>query len=458
MNECKVPRIMFTAAKSGGGKTTVTCAVLQALKNRNLAVTSFKCGPDYIDPMFHRNVIGMPSRNLDLFMLSEDTVIDLLCRNTKDSDIAVMEGVMGFYDGAGSAGMKASSYDLSKLTSTPSVLIVDCKGAAVSSVALIKGFFEYTGDNTLKGVILNNISERYYHELKKLIETELGIRVYGYLPHMKDCELKSRHLGLITADEIEDLKTVLKKLGEQAEKSIDIDELLSLSKKSEPLKYTFEDVLCEEKRLRIGVANDKAFCFYYQDGLDLLERLGAEIINFSPLDDDCLPDDLDGVIIGGGYPELYAGELAENVTFKDSLKKHIEDGMPCFAECGGFMYLHDSIESQEGIKYEMCGIFNAHSFKTEKLQRFGYIELIANVDNILSKCGEIIKAHEFHYWDSTQRQDVYSAEKSDGRHWGAFSAYKNTLAGYPHIHLYSNRSFAESFIRVCDLYSAKRRR
>ena len=456
MNRTEIPRIMFAAPSSGSGKTTLTCAFLQALKNRNVNAVSFKCGPDYIDPMFHQKVLDTPSRNLDLFMLNEDTVIGLFQRNAQSCDIAVTEGVMGFYDGAGTAGLEASSYELSRLTQTPAVLIADCRGAAASSAALIKGFMEFRKDNTIRGVILNNVSERYYPVLRDFIETELGIKVYGYMPRLKDCELKSRHLGLITAEEVEDLRYVLAKLSEQAEKSLDIDGLIRLAEDAPPLPYKESLRTYEKREVTVGAALDKAFCFYYQDGLDLLEEMGAKIVFFSPLTDARLPEGLDGIILGGGYPELYAEQLSENKSFREHLKSLAESGIPCFAECGGFMYLHDSLEDADGDSYEMCGIVRAHSFRTGSLQRFGYVELTAEQDNILCRSGDKIKAHEFHYWDSTLEQDVFTARKSDGRQWGAFYSYKNLLAGYPHIHFCSNPGFAESFIKACGSYRQDR--
>ena len=445
---------MIAATGSGSGKTTITCGLLQAFLNRGKRLSSFKCGPDYIDPMFHSEVLGIKSRNLDLFLTEENLVKYLLVKNAKDSEFAIIEGVMGYYDGLAGKSTDCSSYDLAQKTETPVVLVVDCKGMSVSIVALIKGFMEMRQDSNVKGVILNRISSMLYPDIKELIEEELGIEVVGYLPVMSDCQLESRHLGLVTAKEIGNLKEIINKLAEQVENSVNLDRIFQIANETVPIEYEITEEL--EKinkswvRTKIAVAMDKAFCFYYQDNLDLLEELGAEILPFSPLEDEILPEGIDGLIFGGGYPELYLEQLSKNKNMLQSVKQAIAREIPCLAECGGFMYLHQWIKDRKGTPYEMVGAIEGESFPTDKLTRFGYISLEANEDNVLCKKGTTVKGHEFHYWDSTNSGDGFHAQKPLRKtNWDCVITRGNLWAGYPHIHFYSNIEVAIGFLRNC---------
>ncbi|HVI39824.1 MAG TPA: cobyrinate a,c-diamide synthase, partial [Anaerovoracaceae bacterium] len=457
-----IPRIMIAAAGSGSGKTTVTCGLLQAYLNRGIKLASFKCGPDYIDPMFHSEVLGIKSRNLDLFFTDENVTKYLLAKNAENSELAVMEGVMGYYDGLAGKSTDCSSYDLARKTQTPVILVVDCKGMSVSIVALIKGFMEIRPDHCIRGVILNRIPPMLYDDIKFLIEEELSMEVLGYLPVMSDCQLESRHLGLVTAKEIGNLKEILGKLSEQTKTSVDLDRILELAKDAPPIHYQIPE---EIEKIRentssinpskltgqppkIAVAMDKAFCFYYQDNLELLEALGAEIIPFSPLEDEALPAGIQGLILGGGYPELYLEQLSENKTMLHNIKKAIESGIPCLAECGGFMYLHQWLRDRSGTQYDMAGVIEGESYPTEKLSRFGYITLTALEDNVLCKKGAELKGHEFHYWDSTNTGNSFHAQKPLRKtNWDCIITKGNLWAGYPHIHFYSNIKAAIEFLR-----------
>jgi len=448
----KLPRVMFAAPNSGDGKTTITCAVLKALLENGHKLAAFKCGPDYIDPMFHSEVVGAHSRNLDLFMLSEKTCRYLLVKNAEHKDIAIMEGVMGYYDGISGQSTKASSYDLAAKTETPVILIVGCKGAHLSVAALIKGFAEFRKDSNIQGVILNNVSEALYLSYKELVEKETGIPVVGFFPMIQECRLESRHLGLVTAAELHGLQEMTARLAAQAKKSINLGLLLEIARQAPELVYEVP-FLEELGKVRVAVARDKAFCFYYQDSLELLEKMGAELIYFSPLADSTLPD-CDGLILGGGYPELYARELAGNETMREAIRKAVNDGLPCIAECGGFMYLFDAmrIEDTEGqlLRYPMAGAIRGESFMTKKLNRFGYVTLTAQMDNLLANQGEEINAHEFHYSDSTSNGQNYLATKTTGSGgWSCIHASGTLFAGYPHIHLWGNPDFAGNFIRGC---------
>ena len=457
MEQREIPRIMVAATGSGSGKTTITCGLLQAFLNKGKKLASFKCGPDYIDPMFHSEVIGIKSRNLDLFFTEENTTRYLLSKNARDCELVVIEGVMGYYDGLAGKSTLASSYDLARKTATPVILVVDCKGMSVSIVALIKGFLEMRQDNNVKGVILNRMPAMLYPDMKELIEEELKIEVLGYLPVMTNCQLESRHLGLVTAKEIGNLKEIVSRLAEQIEGSVDLDRILQIAEETVPVEYEITEELQKINRIstdapiRIAVAMDKAFCFYYQDNLDLLEELGAEILPFSPIDGEALPADIHGLILGGGYPELYLEQLSKNKNMLQEIKREITRGIPCLAECGGFMYLHQWIKDRKGTPYEMVGAIEGESFPTDKLSRFGYISLVAQEDNILCKKGMEIKGHEFHYWDSTNTGEGFHAQKPLRKaNWDCVITKENLWAGYPHIHFYSNIEVAIEFLKNCQ--------
>ncbi|MFV0518318.1 MAG: cobyrinate a,c-diamide synthase [Aminipila sp.] len=449
MQNRSLPRILIAAPGSGSGKTTVVCGILQALINKGLNIMSFKCGPDYIDPMFHKEALGLESRNLDLFFNDENTVKYLMAKNTSNTDIAIIEGVMGFYDGIAGKSYEASSYDLARKTQTPVVLILDCKGKSVSILAEIKGFMELEDDCNIKGVILNRISPMIYEEIKLLIEQKCNVKVIGYMPEMKECSLESRHLGLVTAQEIGNIKEILNLLASQAEKSIDLQQLIELCNTAPHITYSDLQIKKGET-IKIGVARDKAFCFYYQDNLDLLTELGAEILFFSPLYDRGLPEGVNGLYFGGGYPELYLKELEDNLSMLNSIKNHINQGIPCMAECGGFMYLHEFVEDREKTPYKGVGVIKGKSSYVGKLVRFGYIDMLAEQDNLLCEKGESIKGHEFHYWDSDNCGECFHAQKPmRKKNWKCVVGNEKLYAGYPHIHFYSNIKSAERFVEEC---------
>ena len=444
-----IPRLLFAAPRSGSGKTTVVCAVLRALLNRKQRVTAFKSGPDYIDPMFHSKVIGAKSRNLDLFLTGPENVKRLLAKNSKDSGVAILEGAMGFYDGMGKTA-EASAYDLARTVKAPVVLIINGKGAALSLAALVKGFKDFRGDSNIQGVILNNVKKMTYLFYKDVIEKETGVKVCGYFPHLPECNLESRHLGLVTAGEIGTLERIVARLAEQAEESIDLEKLMALAQTAEPLEYEPLDITPLGK-VKIAVAQDKAFCFYYQDSLDLLAMLGAEIIPFSPLQDSALPE-CDGVFLGGGYPELYAKQLSENTALLTELREKLAAGLPCYAECGGFMYLMEGYRD-DGIVYPWAGAVKGHCWMTDRLVRFGYVNMTANTDNVLCKAGDSIHAHEFHYSDSDQNGTSFTVQKAGKTlAWPAAQANGTLYAGYPHLHLWGNIGFAENFVKACICY------
>lgn len=458
----KIPRFLICAGASGSGKTLITCGLLQALINRDKKVASFKCGPDYIDPMFHTKVIGTHSRNLDSFFVNEPVLNYLLSKNCKGMDIAVMEGVMGYYDGAGGITSKASAYEVASMTKTPAVLIVNCKGMSVSIVPYIKGFLEYKENSQIKGVILNQMPAMLYPRVKQLIESELEVQVLGYVPKVEDCVIESRHLGLILPNEIADFKERLAKLAKVLEETVDMEKLLLLAESAPDLEeeipwdedseYAFQ----LEQPVRIGVARDEAFCFIYEDNLQLLRNMGAELVEFSPLHDEKLPKDLYGLIFYGGYPELFAKQLEENRSMREAIKKAYEKGMPVIAECGGFMYLHETMEDMEAKPHKGVGIIKGEAYRTSKLGRFGYISLKSKVNRVLEeKCDEI-PAHEFHYFDSTSCGSDFVAKKPfSSRSWECIHLENHLLAGFPHFYYYGNPAVAKGILKSCQMYKDK---
>jgi cobyrinic acid a,c-diamide synthase len=352
---------MIAAGGSGAGKTTLTCALLAALMRRGLKPAAFKCGPDYITPMFHRETLGTPSSNLDLFMMDADTTLLLLAENGETSDIAILEGAMGFYDGLGGRTADASAWHLSSLTSTPVLLVEDCRGHSLTLAARIKGIVCFRR-NRIRAVLLNNADEGLFTALKPVIEREAGVKVAGFLPRVHECAIESRHLGLVTAAEIEGLRGRIEALAARLEKTADIDALLSIAASAPPLrtpKAAKRAVPRSRPKVRIALARDRAFCFYYEDFLRFLTQLGAELVEFSPLKDAALPPDISGLYIGGGYPELYAAELSANGAMLASVRGGVLGGLPTIAECGGFMYLHRELEWTDGARYPLAGVIDA---------------------------------------------------------------------------------------------------
>ena len=418
-------------------------------------MASFKCGPDYIDPMFHGRVIGTRSRNLDTFFTDTETTRYLFAENALDCDIAVTEGVMGYYDGLGGIRTEGSTYDVAAALAIPAILIVSCRGASLSILAMIKGFLEYRPDSRIKAVILNQISPMIYGQLKPLIEEKLGVKVLGYVPKLTDLNLESRHLGLVLPGEIEALKEKLNRLAAVLEETLDLDAFCALAEDTEELSIQVPEipVVEEPEKIRLAVAADDAFCFTYQDNLKLLETMGAELVFFSPLQDEKLPEAVDGMILSGGYPELHAKALSENVSMRTSVKTAIEAGMPCIAECGGFLYLHRELEGSDGVFFPMAGVLDAKAYRTDRLGRFGYITLTAEEDQLLGKAGMEIRGHEFHYWDSEQCGNSFHAKKPVGkREWDCVNSSKSLYAGFPHLFFWSNPQAAYEFLKKCEEY------
>ena len=442
--ERSVPRLLLAGSGSGCGKTTLCCAMLRALVRRGTPAGAFKCGPDYIDPMFHRRITGAGA-NLDPFFFSDDTLNYILARQGEDREINVIEGVMGYYDGLGFSD-RASTYAVALATGSPVVLALNAGGAALSLLASLEGFVRFRPDAGVRGVVFNRCSPALYPALAEAVRERFGgaVRPLGFLPPLPDCALESRHLGLVTAGELENLDDLLDRLADAAEAHLDLDGLMELARAAPSVSFTPPALPGRRESVRVAVARDRAFCFYYEDSLGILEDMGAVLLPFSPLADAALPPDIDGLYLGGGYPELYAQALGENVSMRRAVQEAVQRGLPCIAECGGFMYLTERVGG-----FPMAGALPGECRDTGKLARFGYVSLRAKTDNLLCRAGESIPAHEFHRWDCDRPGGDFTAEKPSGRRWDCAVSTPRLYAGYPHFHFLANPSFAERFYNAC---------
>jgi cobyrinic acid a,c-diamide synthase len=447
--------VIIAGTHSGCGKTTVTLGVLAALRKKGLTVQPFKAGPDFIDSGLHRLVSDRPSRNLDQWMCGRDFVVDCFAKHAAGADIAVVEGVMGMYDG------DCSTAGLAALLGIPVVLVVDASGMAESAGAVVSGFAEFEVQSSefraknkpvkFGGVIFNRVaSEHHYARLKAGVR---DVSVLGYLPREIDFEIPHRHLGLTTAEERPLDEESVDKLAEAVLAHVDIDLIVRIAgavkRGPRPARRTGSG-----SRFKLAVAYDKAFCFYYEDNLDLLREAGADIMTFSPLADSRIPDGADAVYIGGGYPELHAAELSRNDVMRGALGAWAVAGKPLYAECGGLMYLSKGIRDFDNRFFAMAGVF---SFETRMMKkpRLGYREIRLNEDCVLGNKGERCRGHEFHYseidagtltTDERDRKDIYAvSDKAGGHVRDEGFRFMNTLASYVHVHFGSNPRIAEQF-------------
>ncbi|MDR2879604.1 MAG: cobyrinate a,c-diamide synthase [Fusobacteriales bacterium] len=431
-------KILIAGAMSGSGKTTVSSIIMSAFEN----VAPFKIGPDYIDPGYHRLFTGNTSYNLDSFMFDENTLKYIFEENSKGKDIAVIEGVMGLYDGINHTKDNFSTAHTARILDVPVIFVVNAKGISTSIAAEVLGFAGFDKDVNIAGVILNNVSgENLYLSLKEAVETYTGIECLGYIPNDENIGVESRHLGLKQAFEAGnsvERKEFLKSIGE---KYLNLKRIYEIAESSEEynIKKPAEGLKNIFKGKRAAVARDKAFSFYYESNFDMMRYAGLELVEFSPVYDSKIPENVDFIYLGGGYPELYAKELAENTEMKKSITAAHKAGIPIYAECGGFIYLTDGLKNIDEKFYEFCGIFDIKIAMRKKLNtgRFGYIHI--NMKNGLK-----IRGHEFHYseiFENNEKQCFYSIKKENGREWKCGYKKNNTLAGYPHIAFYSEPEF-----------------
>lgn len=455
---------MITAASSGSGKTMITCGLLELFKRKGLNPLACKCGPDYIDGLFHKQVLELEGMNLDSYFEAPEELRDKYSRLSK-GHLPVVEGVMGYFDGLGGSTTRASSWEVAHILDLPAVLVVDARGASVSLAAVIKGFLEFERPmgSQIKAVIFNRMSPMLYPRIRELVERETGIRAAGFVPELDFLKVGSRHLGLVLPEEIAGLREQMNRLGKCLEETIDWEFLAELGAEKEE-----RDALEEENTeasctaafsFRLGIAMDEAFCFYYQDNLRLLERLGGELVYFSPIHDRSLPEQLDGLILGGGYPELYCEALSLNESMREAVKKAAEGGLPVLGECGGYLYLLEELEAEDGRIWPMTGVLKGKGYKKGKNSRFGYIGVEAEKDSLYLKPGEQIRGHEFHYWDCEVLEEewVMRAKKPVGnRSWPCIRIKNQVMAGFPHLFYPSCPAFAVRFAKACVRYKRKR--
>ena len=426
-------QFLLAAPRSGSGKTTMTCALLMALKRRGCAPCAFKSGPDYIDPMFHRAVLGVESRNLDLFFSAPETVRTLYAKGAAGHGAAVCEGAMGFYDGLGGVSDRASAWHLADTLGLPVLLVVEPKGQSLTLAAELNGLVNFRTPSHIAGILLNNCTARMHVLLAPMLEKEMGLPVLGFLPKLPEAVIGSRHLGLYTAAEVENLQQKLALLADAAEEHIDWPRLLALCEKEPPVLPVQPET--PPARVRIAVAQDEAFCFTYAETLEAFRDAGAEVVFFSPLRDTALPENIGGLYLPGGYPELHVRELSENTSLLREIKQKIESGLPTAAECGGFLYLGQSLTDAEGQSWPMVGVLPGEAKDAGRLVRFGYAALSADSDSMLFRAGESFPIHEFHHWDSTANGTALAAKKPvGGAAWRCGSVNEHFYAGFPHLY------------------------
>ncbi len=446
------PRVLIAGTASGSGKTTAVCAVLTLLKRRGVKVRACKCGPDYIDPMFHASALGVPSTNLDPFFCDPALLRQLLCDNVGE-DLTVIEGVMGYYDGTGETGTENSTFTVADRTGTPVILVADAKGAAASLLSVIEGFLRFYPNSRIRGVLFNRMKAHTYAQICDLMRAHFGEAVVpvGFIPAFPDAyTIPSRHLGLVTAEELHDLRQKLDAVADLCTQTIDLEQIAAIAQTAEELPDDAPEIPVLPP-VHIAYARDAAFCFYYSDTLRLLQKTGATLLPFSPLANEPVPPEADGLLLGGGYPELYAEQLEKNGISKESVRRAVCGGMPTIAECGGFQYLGQSLDGKK-----MCCVLEHESFPAGRLVRFGYVTLTARRDGLFGDAGTVLRGHEFHYWDSTDVGDGFTAQKLNGSS-RLCAVYTPTLyAGYPHLYLCANPAAAQAFYRKCMAYKEDR--
>ena len=506
----KAPRIVISAPKSGSGKTLVSVSMMKAFSLLGKKVSAFKCGPDYIDPMFHKKILKVPSKNLDLFFTDENATKDIFLSGNS-AEISVIEGVMGLYDGLGGTEEATSTYALARALKSPVILVIDARGMARSVLAEIAGFLSMDTEKLIRGVILNNISPSLFRILKPLIEKNLPVKALGFFPHQDEIKIESRYLGLKLPDEIKSIEENVEKAAEKLRKSADLEEILKIAESALELEFSenldemkgegkteilpnFVDLASlpiqstltsrqnlidgtekadekngtsrsdlsnsvkqqnSKKKARIAVAKDEAFCFYYDDNLRLLEKFGAELVFFSPLRDARLPENVSGLILGGGYPEMFAEQLEKNEQMRNSVKNAVKNGLPSLAECGGFIYLHKNLVDRNKKSFKMAGVIDADTFWAGKLVRFGYVSIREKNPLFLKKNPEI-KGHEFHYFDSEKNgSDCEETKPVGGKKFEAGFTGENHWWGFAHLYYASNPEFAENFVEACRKWQEK---
>ena len=456
----KIPRVVIASPHSGAGKTTVAVGLMNAFASRGLRVQPFKVGPDFIDPSYHTAATRVHSKNLDTWLTSPEAAREIFVKASHKCDLAIIEGVMGLFDGARGSDDCASTSEISRILNAPIILVVDVSKMAGSSAALVHGFKTFDKTLKVKGVILNHVKSEKHLSLTKEAIDRSGVRVLGALPSMAPISIPSRHLGLIPTPERDSLTDFLRAVRQFVEKHLDLDQILEIANEADELEAKEEGIQQPARtkaKTRIGVAYDEAFNFYYQDNFELLEAQGAAVVPFSPIHDLSLPKNLNGMFLGGGFPEVYAERLEENERMRSAIKKAIEDGMPVYAECGGLMYLVESMLDLNGCRRGMVGILSGKAIMGLRLESLNYSAACVTRKNLLTDVGATLRGHEYHYSKiediPTDAKFAYEMKIGKGISGGCDGWMQhNLLASYMHIHFAYDQRIAKNFVEACSEY------
>lgn len=450
-------RLVIAGTGSGVGKTTITIGLMAAMRKKGYIVQGFKCGPDYIDPTYHTAVTGRPSRNIDSWMLNHEMVKEIVIRASKGADVSIIEGVMGFFDGKDPTNNTGTTAEISVITKSPVVLIVNCASMARSAAAIVKGFQAFAEETNIVAVIANRVgSDGHYKLVKVAIEQECGIPVVGYLKRDDELTIPERHLGLIPSVERGELDHFFEKLTDLVLETVDVDRLFQLAVAPQLEIEASQFSGKQEPSVRIAVARDAAFNFYYEENFEILEAYGAELVPFSPLAGEVLPAEIDGLYLGGGFPEEFAELLASQTEVKQSIKTAIMNGLPTLAECGGYMFLTDTIETTDQLKYDMVGIIPGAVKMQTKLAALGYREITGAEGNFLLNGKTSAKGHEFHYSTYHPGAEIHPAYYTKGMRGTKQEGYMkdNLIAGYTHFHFGSCPEMVANWITKCKEINA----
>ena len=450
----KINAFCIAGTNSGAGKTVITLALIKAFSNIGMRVQPFKCGPDYIDTEFHTDAAGTPSYNLDTWMMGNEEIKNTFSRNIQNRDMAIVEGVMGLFDGASSETLEGSSAAVAKYLDIPIILIVNAKSMAQSIAAVVKGYHTLYPGITISGVIANNVgSEKHKKILTEALKYHNLPELIGTIPKNDAFKLPERHLGLTASAELKKDQKWLNRIAEIIAENIDLNALLRITETNKPeCSQTPDPISCTP--LRLAIANDEVFHFYYQDNLDLLEKYGFELIKFSPLNDNKLPKNIHAVYIGGGFPENFADRLSSNKSMISSLKNFADNNGVIFAECGGYMYLADSFITSDNKKLPMCGIMEGDGIMKDRLQNFGYKKIVLDKPTLFGNKGTMFKGHEFH-WSVINNENLknhlfLTQNLHSGEHCKAGQIYRNVFASYVHIHFLSNPHLIPHFRKFIE--------
>ena len=464
--EEKIPRLVIAATQSGSGKTTLVTGILAALRAQGLRVQSYKVGPDYIDPGYHALASGLPAHNLDTWLMPAERLKEIFARTAKGADLAVIEGVMGLYDG-GRKGV-SSTAEIAKLLDAPVLLALDAKSMGASAAAIALGFRSYDREVKLAGVLLNRLGSDTHEAMIREAMAKIDMPVLGAMRRDESLKMPERHLGLLPVEENEE-RDVIKKMGEAAAHSVDLAALRRIAAEAAPLALTeemlfpaSENAERQPSKVRLAVAHDEAFSFYYPESLDVLESFGAELVFFSPLHDAALPEAA-GVLLGGGFPEMFAEELTSNASMRRSLAEAAAAGVPIYAECGGYMYLMEKLVDFEGKEHAMTGIVPAVVQMNRKLQMVGYVEAELCSDTVLGPRGRKLHGHEFHFSTELPQEETDAARAfvftrmRNGAHYAAGYAKGAVLGSYLHLHFAGCPEAAEAFVEACRASRERRK-